>query len=175
MRILAGLLLLASCVSVLSAQGLSGRRAPSFNLPDSHFKRYDILDYRGKWLLVDFMITNCPHCKALTATLEKAKAKYGTKISVLKVVVTPPETQATVAQYIRENKVTSPIVFDMGQVAASFFNATPKNPSFDTPHLFVIDPSGNIVKDWGHSDKTHDILEGGGLIPELDALLAGKK
>jgi peroxiredoxin len=168
MRILALFLLAAALVP---AQTLSGRRAPSFNLPDASFKRYDLLDYRGKWLLVDFMITNCPHCKALSATLEKVKQRYGAKVSVLKIVVTPPETQASVAQYIREQKVTSPIVFDMGQVAASYFNATPQRPSFDTPHLFVIDPNGQIVKDWGHSDQTHDILEGNGIFKELDPLL----
>jgi len=39
-------------------QGLSGRRAPSFALPDSNMKSYDILDYRGRWLLLDYMKTD---------------------------------------------------------------------------------------------------------------------
>ena len=132
--------LLALSAAAFANNELSGRRAPGFNLPDSHFKRYDLQDYRGKWLLIDFMVTNCPHCKALSNALEQAKAKLGSRISVLEIVVTPPETSQTVAKYIAENKVTAPILFDQGQVAASYFNATPQNPTFHTPHLFIVNP-----------------------------------
>jgi cytochrome oxidase Cu insertion factor (SCO1/SenC/PrrC family) len=59
------------------AQGLSGRRAPSFTLPDSNLKAYDILDFRGHWLLLDFMKTDCPRCKALTQILEQVKRHVG--------------------------------------------------------------------------------------------------
>jgi len=167
--------LFAASAMLVSAQGYySNRRAPGFALPDSNFKRYDLQDYRGKWLLIDFMRTDCPHCKALTKVLEKAKLRYGQKIAVLKIVLSPPDTQATVAKYIAENKVTSPMVFDMGQVAASYFNATPQKSSFDTPHLFIIDPNGKIVQDFGHSDQNHDIIEGEGLFKELDSLFSGK-
>ncbi len=167
---IAGLLLAAS---LCSAQGLSNRRAPSWNLPDSTMKHYDLLDYRGKWVLLDFMITNCPHCKSLSANLEKAKAKYGAKAVVLSITVTPPETQATVAAFTKENKITAPILFDMGQVAAVYLMITPDHPSFDTPHLFVIDPGGNIVRDWGYTPATKDLIEGdaSNLIKQLDSII----
>lgn len=167
-------LVLAASVAVSFGQGLSNRRAPSFNLPDAKLNHYDILDYRGKYLLLDFMITNCVHCKALTGVLEKVKAKYGAKVAILSITVTPPETDTSVAAYIKENKVTIPILFDMGQTAAVYFKATPQKPNFDTPHLFVIDPNGMIVRDWGHSDATHDLMEGNGnaMFKELDALMA---
>ena len=174
MKMIAGLLL---ATSLCTAQGLSNRRAPSWNLPDSSLKHYDLLDYRGKYLLLDFMITNCPHCKSLSGILEKVKSKYGAKVEILSITVTPPENQNTVAAFIKENKVTVPILFDMGQVAAIYFNVSPQRPSFDTPHLFVIDPSGMILRDWGHSDATKDILEGTGaeLFKQLDSLMAAPK
>src|SRR4051812_10169123 len=109
----------------VSAQGLSNRRAPSFSLPDAKLQQHDLLDYRGTWLLLDFMETNCPRCKELSVKLEDAKKKYGTKVAILSIVLTPPETQATVAKYIAETKMTSPIVFDSSQVAISYFKATP--------------------------------------------------
>jgi peroxiredoxin len=153
----------------LSAQGLSGRRAPSFSLPDSLMTQHDILDYRGRWLLLDFMLTNCPHCKALSKTLEEVKARYGSKVGILSIVV-PPDNMATVSRYIGEIHVTSPIVFDSGQVAASYFKATPAHPGFDTPHLFAIDPGGTIVRDWAQSSAdTKDWVK------DLDQLMAGKK
>ncbi len=54
----------------------------------------------------------------------------------------------TVNRYIAENKMTTPILFDSSQVAQSYFMATPQHPSFDTPHLFAINPQGQIVRDW---------------------------
>jgi peroxiredoxin len=171
MKTIAGLMLATSLLCC--AQGLSNRRAPSFNLPDSNFKRYDVLDYRGKWLLLDFMRTDCPHCQALSATLEKVQVRYGGRVSVLSIVITPPDNQTTVGKYVKDLHVTWPITFDQGQVAASFFNATPQHQSFDTPHLFVIDPNGNIVRDWGHSEATQEVFEGDGLFKQLDPLLGG--
>lgn len=129
----------------------SGRRAPSFALPDSRLQSHDILDARGHWLLLDFMKTDCPHCKALSKKLEGIKAKYGDKVDVWSIVIAPPENQNTVAAYINETKSTSAFLFDQGQVAVTYFRATPQNPAFDTPHLFVIDPNGYIAREWNQS------------------------
>lgn len=152
----------------LSAQGLINRRAPSFSLPDSSMQQHDLLDYRGSWLLLDFMKTDCPVCKQLSIKLEGVKKKYGAKVAVLSIVITPPETQTTVGKYLAETKTTSTIVFDLSQVAISYFKATPQTPAFDTPHLFAINPAGMIVKDWGQNGT-----ESPGFLGELDQLIAG--
>jgi peroxiredoxin len=154
---------------LVSGQSLSGRRAPSFSLPDSKFIQHDLLDSRGHWLIVDFMKTNCPHCNALAATLEAEKARLGAKLGILEIVV-PPDNLATVAKYIADTKTTSPVLFDSGQVAASYFKITPANQKpFDTPHWFLIDPAGNIVHDWNQaSADTKDWVK------QLDEFMAKK-
>ena len=167
-------LLFAGAALCFGANELSNRRAPSFTLPDSNLKDYDLLDFRGKWVLIDFMKTDCPHCMELTKNLEPLKAKYGAKVQVIYVVIAPPENQDTVRRYVTANKVTSPVVFDQGQMTRTYFRLTPQRPSYDTPHLFVIDPSGNIVRDWAWEDKSK-MLEGAGLGRELDALINGAK
>jgi len=160
------------CSLGLSAQSLSGRRAPGFSLPDSTATQHDLADYRGKWVLLDFMKTDCPHCKALSKVLEQVKAQFGTNLAILSVVIAPPENTSTVARYVMENKVTNPIVFDQGQMAASYFKLTPTHSSHDTPHLFVINPAGTIVQDWSDAAGA-EILEGGGLSRELQKLMTG--
>jgi len=162
----------AICIVAVLAYGdaFSGHRAPGISLPDSNFAQHDLADYRGKWLLLDYMRTNCPHCQMLSKLLESKKAEYGAKFAVLGVVIAPPDNQATVKAYIEQNKVTNPIVFDQGQMALSYFRATPANPSFDTPHLFAIDPKGQIVHDWTQSE-----VEDKGFPAVLDALINGKK
>ena len=166
MRVRFSLFLLAALT--LSAQGLANRRAPSFSLPDSTLKQHDILDYRGSWLLLEFMETNCPKCKELSVKLESIKAKFGPKVGVLSIVLTPPETQASVAKYIADTKMTTPVLFDSSQVAISYFKATPPNPSFDTPHLFAINPNGLIVKEW-----SRPAMQGLGFLVELEQLITG--
>jgi peroxiredoxin len=152
----------------LANQGLSGRRAPSFSLPDARLQQHDILDYRGRWLLLDFMKTDCPHCKELSKKLEGVMARYGGKVGVLSIVL-PPDNQATVTRYLTETRTTSPIVFDSSQVAVAYFKATPSTPGFDTPHLFAIDPNGTIVRDWSQL-----AVETPGFLSELDQVLNKK-
>jgi peroxiredoxin len=165
MRKLAILVMAGAAFS--AGQGLSGRRAPSFALPDTSLKSYDILDYRGHWLVINYMKTDRPASKPLSKELDQLKARMGAKVAILAIVL-PPDNTATVAKYISETKTTVPILFDSGQTAMWYFKATPQHPQFDSPHLFVINPQGTIVRDWNEMD-----IERGGYMPQVEALLAG--
>jgi thiol-disulfide isomerase/thioredoxin len=167
-----GLLLSMMVASVFAASGeLSNRRAPGFALPDPEYTRYyDLQDYRGKILLIDIMSTTCPHCLLLSSTLEKVKEKYGDRVAILSVVL-PPDNQTTVSKYKSVNRVTVPIVCDMGQMTISYMNAKPGTSHVDVPHLFVIDQQGMIRNDFGYEEPTRPIFEGPGLFKEIDKLL----
>lgn len=158
--------------SLLSASGeLSNRRAPGFALPDpgySHF--YDLQDYRGKVVLIDIMSTTCPHCLLLASTLEELKQKFGDKVQVISVVL-PPDNADTVRKFVSTNKITVPIVCDMGQMTISYFNAKPGQAKISVPHLFLIDKQGTIRNDWEYSDGNRPVFEGPGLYPEIQKLL----
>jgi peroxiredoxin len=160
-------ILVMAVATMTMGQGLSGRRAPSFALPDSSMKAYDIFEYRGHWLVIDFMKTDLPASKPLSKQLDQLKARLGAKVVILSIVL-PPDNTATAAKYIGETKTTIPILFDSGQTAMWYFKATPQHPSFDSPHLFVINPQGMIVRDWTQTD-----IERGGYMPQLEALFAG--
>ena len=154
------------------SRSLSGRRAPSFSLPDSNNVQHDILDYRGKWLVLTYTTTiNCPRCNELVKALEPLQKK----LAVLNVMITPPENASTAARFAAQNKITSPVVFDQSQTAIAYFKATPTNSRIDTPHVFIINPSGNIVEDWPDS-QVGDILTGkGGIAGALQALMSSSK
>jgi len=170
MRVLSCVLLLFAVGVAFGAGELSGRRAPGFSLPDSSFRQHDPQDYRGKILLVEVMQTKCPHCAQFSVILEQVQAKYAGKLVVLS-IVNPPDNQSTVAEYVAEHKLTMPILFDCGQVSAAYLKATPQRPSFDVPHLFIIDAAGNIRNDYGYNLLNRDIFEGKALFGELDRIL----
>lgn len=156
----------------LAAGVFDGKRAPSFSLPDGNQKYHDILDYRGKPLLLDFMLTSCPHCTTLAATLERVKKALPGRVNVLS-VVTPPDTNQTVAAFIDKHRITSPILFDCGQTAAYYLNASPQNPRVDLPQLFLIDAKGIVSQSWTWSEANKAIFEGDALLPIVRKLAGG--
>lgn len=159
--------------AAFGAGELSNRRAPSFSLPDSSMVQHDILDYRGKVLIIEFMQTKCPSCQELTKVLEtKIKPKFGDKIAVLSIVV-PPDNIELVKKYVDVFKVTSPILFDSGQVAGSYSKATPQRPQMYFPHIFLIDQQGQIRNDWAFTAPKQypDVLSGDKLISEIEKLI----
>lgn len=162
---------LGTALCLFASGEYSNRRAPGFALPDSDYKHtYDLQDYRGKVLVIDIMKTDCTHCMLLATTLEKVKAKYGDKVGILSVVV-PPDTPQNVVGFIAKNKTTVPIVYDMGQMTISYFNAKPGSNTIDVPHVFVIDKNGMIRNDFSYSPADKAIFEGTGLFTEIDKLL----
>jgi peroxiredoxin len=163
---------LLACLAVpLFAQGLINRRAPSFSLPDANFNQFDILDYRGKWLLIEFMATspqNCPGCREITRKLDALVAKHGGKLAVLAITQTPPETQDTVRNYLNETKSKIPILFDTSMVGIAYFKATPQRPSIDMGHIFAVNPQGAIVQNW-----TQQMALAATFSSDIDKLVAG--
>ena len=165
------LTLLTAAAALLQAGPLAGRRVPSFALPDVQAKYHDILDLRGKVVLIDVMQTNCAHCQEVTERLEKIESQYGDRIAILAIVV-PPDNADTVKQFIGRFRVRYPILFDCGQATAALLQVTPQHPRVNFPNLLLVDGKGMIREDytWTADEAT---LTGKGLTDKIDALLAG--
>ena len=166
------LLLVASGLALAASGNLSNRRAPGFALPDPAYQHYyDLQDFAGKVVVIDIMSTRCPHCLLLSSTLEQVKARYGDKVAILEVVL-PPDNLDTVSKFVATNNITVPVVCDMGQMTASYFNATPSTMhEISVPHLFLIDKQGMIRNDFAYEESTLAVFEGAGLFTEIDKLL----
>jgi peroxiredoxin len=162
------LITLTAALTLAAAGDYSNRRAPGFSLADSHFQQHDPQDYRGKVLLVDIMSTQCPICKRLADVLVQVKAKYGDKLGIIS-VVTMPDNQDTANRFTSEHKLTWPLVFDSGQMIASYLRITPAAPQVHFPHLFVIDKDGFIRNDFDGTDDKAMTVDA--LSAEIDKLL----
>jgi peroxiredoxin len=167
--------LLSTAIAVTTSAGeLSGRRAPGFALPDTGVQYHDLQDYRSKWVILDIMQVDCPTCGQLAQVLEKIKNKYPGKVAVLS-VVNPPSNQAQVLQFVEQHGVTSPILFDCGQMAISYLKVTPDQPGVNVPHVFIIDPDGMIVDDFGNTEANRERFEEEALTARLEELFAAGK
>ncbi len=189
MRFLAAATLFS--MNLWAAGELSGRRVPSFTLPDLNINYHDIYDYRGKIVLLDIVQTTCPVCQTSQKIFETIRLKYPDKVTVL-AIVTQPDTQVTVKQFIGNYSVKTPVLFDCGQAIAALLKLTPRNSEISMPHLFVVDAKGMIRNDWGYKQGNEPIFEkleplmkevtalvgemgGGGAAPKGPAAPAAKK
>jgi len=159
--------------SAAAAGSLSNRRAPGFSLMDVNYNQHDLADYRGKVVLVEFMRTDCPVCLGFSAIIEKAKARYGARLEVLTIVNTPPDNLQSVQQFISTYKIKNPVLFDCGQVAASYMRLNPQNPRITLPHVFLVDQKGSIRSNFEYEENTESYFTGDGapLLEELGKLI----
>jgi len=155
-------------LSLSLLQGQQARRAPGFALLDANRHVQDLQDYRGKFVLLDFMKTDCPHCAAFAQVLDQARTRYGTRIAVLSVVL-PPDNMQTVTAFAEQYHLSTTFLFDCGQVAFSYFR--PNGPSVTLPHLYIIDRDGMIVRDYAYSAGDESRFEAKSLFTELDKLV----
>lgn len=147
------------------------RRAPGFALLDQTGKWQDMQDYRGKVVLLDFMQTACQHCQQLTGTLGKLKAKYGSRLNVLTVIVAQGESPVTVKKFIDTFKVTNPVLIDCGQVTGSYARVTPQNPQIHFPHVTIVDGNGMVRHDVAFAPGNDAKFTEGALAAALDPLM----
>jgi peroxiredoxin len=146
------------------------RRAPSWSLYDATGQMRDLLDYRGKIVVLEMMQTTCPHCSAFADILEKVQQKYGDRVAILGVVTvlgSAADTPDKVKAYMSGHRVTYPILYDMGQMQYSYI----LKPNVPLPQVYLIDPAGNIRGDWSYGLTTRDIFEGKALFTEIDRLV----
>lgn len=153
--------------------GQAGRRAPGFSLPDLNNQQHDLLDYRGKILIIDLMRSDCPHCAPFAKTLEQIKTYYAGKVAVL-AITNPPDGQPAVAKFRAEQRITYPILFDCGQVAFSYVRPNALRPSINIPHVYLVDRDGMIRGDYEFGEAALEIFQGSGLYKEIDKLLGAK-
>ena len=164
MRKFAALLLCSFAVLAADAP----RRAPGFCLMDQRQQWQDLADYRGKVVIVEFMQSTCPHCAALVTVLEDLSKKYAGRLQVISIAVAPDPPQQVV-QFAVGHKLTYPLLYDGGQVAASYT----RTGGINFPAVYVVDREGMMRDHWEYGPLTKDVFEGGGLGRAVERLMVG--
>jgi peroxiredoxin len=112
--------------------------APEFNLPGTDGKRYQLADYRGKPLILNFWATWCPSCVAEMPSLQRAHdALVQDGIAVMAINV--GEDAETVAEFAQQLLVQFPLPLDENSAI------TRRYPLIGLPTTFVIDSKGRLA------------------------------
>ncbi|MBI3667449.1 MAG: TlpA family protein disulfide reductase [Acidobacteria bacterium] len=158
-RILRSLaLLLALCALPGAGSELSNRPAPVFRLPDSKGRMVSLADFRGKFLVIEFMSTTCPHCQNFAPVLEGLQSHFKGKVGVVS-IASFPDNAAAVAQFVQTYKVNYPVLYDPSNSAAmEYLKPAPPNYGFSIPHVFLVDQAGFIRDDILRSNSNLDLF-----------------
>ena len=113
------------------------REHPEFTLKDLSGKTWTFSELRGKVVLVNFWATWCPPCRKEMPDLETLYGRFGSKGLV--VLGISDEEAAKVEPFIRERKVSFPVLLDPGRKVNETFVVD------GIPKSFVYDRDGKLV------------------------------
>jgi thiol-disulfide isomerase/thioredoxin len=133
MKILRALLLLSLALFAVTAT------AQDFVFKDTQGNQQRLVDYRGKWVLVNFWATWCPPCEQETPDLIALHNAH--KNSDLVVIgVALDSTRQAVAAFVAKHGIPYPIVVGSYTLAEAQVGAVEALPT-----SYLYDPTGKLV------------------------------
>ncbi|MDQ2647888.1 MAG: thioredoxin family protein [Myxococcota bacterium] len=174
----------ALSASVAAAEGPAalGAPAPDFKLPDLDGNSVSLSSFRGKTVVLEWFNPECPFVKAshTKGSLKGTAARYADKGVVwLAINSNAPGKQGAGREINSAARdkfgLKHPILLDESGAVGKLYGAQ------RTPHLFVIDPSGNLVYRGAPDnspDGEGDSPTSGTLVRHIDVVLSeleGKK
>lgn len=128
-------------VTGAEAAQLQAEVAPNFTLEAVGGKQVSLADYKGKVVMLNLWATWCPPCVRETPRLVRLYEKYNAQgFVILGINTTYQDERPKVEQFVRDQKVTYPILLDTDDKFGSAYRARV------LPTSYLIDRSGKIVQ-----------------------------
>lgn len=133
--------------SLILAAGLAGaqvpRPAPEYSFKLTNGQTVNLSQYRGKAVVLEFLLTTCPHCMRAAQTLSKLQTEYGAKkLQVLGVAVNDGAAQE-LPMFIQQNGVNYPVGTAANQSMYTFLRLSVMQRVL-MPQVAFIDKDGVI-------------------------------
>jgi cytochrome c-type biogenesis protein len=162
-RALAGFLIVLIGMTLLFPPALAVDKAPNVSLVDVDGVPFNLTDYRGEVLMLDFMFISCEPCAILAKDLKKIVEKFPDDFNILSIDISPLENAQQLKRYAQEQGYPWRLAMDTEDLAAREAYVP-----FEFPTIVIIDREGFVTyKKSGHIDV--DELE-----DEVDAALKGE-
>lgn len=138
-----------ACAAVLPAAQVP-RPAPeySFSLPSG--QQEQLSKHKGKVVVIEFLMTTCPHCQTSSRILSDLNRQLGPKgFQPLGVAINP---EADVSAFVKQFAVNFPVGKGSRESAMGFLQHSIMAPTFYVPQMVFIDRKGVIRGQYGGSD-----------------------
>jgi peroxiredoxin len=135
--------LLAAAALAASAATLP-RQAPEFTIEMNNGKNLQLSSYKGKAVVLAFILTTCSHCQATTGLLSKLQGEYGPRgLQVLESAI-DTGAAAFVPRFVQQFNPAFPVGYNTFQAAQEFMQHSPML-IMNMPGVVFIDRTGKIV------------------------------
>ncbi len=169
-------------LSIIPAAELD-KRAPDFTLTDFNGKEYSLSDYKGKYVVLEWVNFGCPFVKKHynSGHMQALQKKYTTEGVVWLSICSSAQGKQgyydakDLAKVTKEHGVNSTayLIDESGKVGKQYDAKT-------TPHMYIVNPEGNLIYagaiDDTRSTDVADIKTAKNYVASvLDDCLAGKE
>lgn len=114
--------------------------AEPFTLPAPGGAKVRLADFQGQVIFLNFWATWCPPCKEEMPAMERLYRKLKARgFVVLAVSIDAPGSEAEVAAFLREHRLTYPVALDAKMEVARLYRVRA------LPSTYLIDRQGKIV------------------------------
>jgi len=183
MRSLLPVLMISLAVAANAKNARVDQPAPDFSLTDASGKKHSLTDFKGKWVVLEWVNFGCPFVRKHydSGNMQGLQKAYtGKDVVWLSVCSSAPGKQG----YYEGKELTSQIKEEGSHATAYLIDADgtvgKMYEAKTTPHMYIVNPEGVLVYAGGidniaSSDKD-DIKKATNYVKEnLDAALAGKE
>ena len=132
-----------------------GKAAPAFTLPDTRGTEHSLAQYKGKWVVLEWVNYGCPYVKKhyRTGNIPGQQKKWSDKGVVWLAVVSSARGEQgyyeAAAMNIQSGKMgsnASAVLLDPAGTVGRMYDAR------TTPHMYVINPEGTLMYMGGIDD-----------------------
>ncbi|HKE23159.1 MAG TPA: TlpA disulfide reductase family protein [Bryobacteraceae bacterium] len=128
----------------LAASGIVPRPSPEFMVQGPAASEIRLSNYKGKVVLVEFLITNCPHCWRVAETIEKLGKDLGPHgFQPIGVALDSQIAEPAVTDFVRRFRLTYPVGYTSSGTVDGYLGRT-EAERLQVPQIVVIDREGII-------------------------------
>lgn len=124
------------------------RRAPAFSLGDWRGTRVSLDELRGRTVVLQFFQVGCPVCRHEAPLLEEIYQEYKDRGVVVIGISHDRGGADDLQKFAEQFGVSFPLLIGDLEVAVRYIGVTPQRSSFSTPHFFLINGEGYIVREF---------------------------
>ena len=183
MRSLLPVLMISLAVAANAKNARVDQPAPDFSLTDASGKKHSLTDFKGKWVVLEWVNFGCPFVRKHydSGNMQGLQKAYtGKDVVWLSVCSSAPgkqgyyEGKELTSQIKEEGSHATAYLIDAGGTVGKMYEAK------TTPHMYIVNPEGVLVYAGGidniASSDRDDIKKATNYVKEnLDAALAGKE
>lgn len=126
-------------VSVLFATTPVPRKSPEFNIVEPSGKRTALSSFQGKVVVIEFLLTNCPHCVGVARTITKIHKQLGARgFQPIGVAFDVDISGKKVSDFVQQFGVSFPIGYSSSRAVDSYLGRGLAE-RLQVPQLVVID------------------------------------